>query len=103
MYATILRTAPLWVLKSFIKYYGKNLTENYKSFNKYAYMFLFFGPSGPKQGEEVPHPVPPLAPRLELLHFICNVVADIGLIWTGVAMYLLQSNFSFVGCSKFCR
>ena len=39
------------ILKSFIKYNGKKSLENYKSFYKYAYIFLFLGP---KQGGEIP-------------------------------------------------
>ena len=51
------------ILKSFIKYNGKKSLENYKSFYKYAYIFLFLGP---KQGGEIPHPLPHPVPTLKL-------------------------------------
>ena len=51
------------ILKSFIKYNGKKSLENYKSFYKYAYIFLFLGP---KQGGEIPHPLPNPVPTLKL-------------------------------------
>ena len=43
--------------------YGKKSLENFKSFYKYAYIFLFLGP---KQGGEIPHPLPHPVPTLKL-------------------------------------